>query len=278
MPMTSPCFAFLETIEPEVPSPLLLLADHAGNRIPPELGDLGLSPLVLQRHIAFDIGAAEVTRELAVRLGATAILSHCSRLVADPNRRPDTPTCIPEVSDATVIPGNVGLDATERRRRINTYHLPYHRAVARAAARIRRRGTVPVVIAIHSFTPRLDGGPLRPWQIGVLHRQDRRLADPVLAALRARADLAVGDNEPYSGELEFGYTVELHAQRARLPHVMLEIRQDEIATVEGAEHYAAIIATALEGALAALMPLLPWAGPLSPGAPWRQPRGLVAPS
>jgi predicted N-formylglutamate amidohydrolase len=109
----------------------------------------------------------------------------------------------------------------------------------------------------------------------VLHRADRRLADPVLAALRARGDLVVGDNQPYSGELEFGYTIELHAQRARLPHVMLEIRQDEIATDEGAARYAALATEALATALAAVMPLPRWPGPLTPGTPWRRPRGLA---
>lgn len=265
--------ALLETLD--APSPLLVLADHAGARVPAELGGLGLPATAFSRHIAFDIGAAAVARGLARRLGATTVLWHGSRLVADPNRRPGTATCIPAVSDGTTVPGNVGLDAAECRRRIGHYHLPYHRAVARRVAGIVAHGAVPVLIAVHSFTPQLAGGAPRPWQIGVLHRADRRLADPVLAALRARGDLVVGDNQPYSGELEFGYTIELHAQRARLPHVMLEIRQDEIATDEGAARYAALATEALATALAAVMPLPRWPGPLTPGTPWRRPRGLA---
>ena len=37
---------------------LILLCDHAGNAIPPEYGTLGLPPAQLERHIAYDIGAA----------------------------------------------------------------------------------------------------------------------------------------------------------------------------------------------------------------------------
>ena len=113
--------------------------------------------------------------------------------------------------------------------RVLRYFLPYHRAVARRIAAFRRAGVVPAVIAIHSFTPRMNGED-RPWQIGVLWRGDRRLSTPVLAALEARGDLVVGDNQPYSGLREFGFTVQFHAQRPRLPHIMFELRQDEIAT------------------------------------------------
>ena len=56
-------------------------------------------------------------------------------------------------------------------------------------------------------------GEDRPWHVGVLWRQDRRIRDPVLEALRARGDLVVGDNQPYSGLGEFGFTIEFHAQR-----------------------------------------------------------------
>jgi predicted N-formylglutamate amidohydrolase len=180
---------------------------------------------------------------------APAILCHVSRLVIDPNRRPATPSSIPEVSDGCVVPGNELLTADEIRRRIREHFLPYHRAVARRIGAFRRAGIVPVVIAMHSFTPHMSGED-RPWQIGVLWRGDRRLSAPVLAALRARGDLVVGDNQPYSGLADFGFTVTFHAQRTRLPHVMLEVRQDEIDTEERALAYADLIHETLCGPLA----------------------------
>lgn len=229
--------------------PVLLLCDHAGKSLPEGLDFLGITADELSRHIGWDIGAADVTRELACLLDAPAILNHASRLLIDPNRRPYTPTSIPEVVDGTEIPGNRHLPVAEIHRRICAYWLPYHRAIARAIGAFRRRGVVPAIVAVHSFTPRLNG-EFRPWQIGVLWRGDRRIAGPVLEALRARGDLVVGDNQPYSGVDAFGHTIEFHAQRTRLPHIMFELRQSEIATAEGARRYARILQQALAGPLA----------------------------
>ncbi len=230
--------------------PVLLLCDHAGCVIPDAVGELGVSETNLARHIGWDIGAAALTRELTARLGATALFNHVSRLVIDVNRRPRTQTSIPPISDGCVIPGNQQLSAAAADRRIRDYFLPYHRAVARTIARFRRQGRIPVIIAIHSFTPHLDGAD-RPWHVGVLWRGDRRLAGPVLERLQAEPGLVVGDNQPYSGQREFGFTVTFHAQRTRLPHIMFEIRQDQIAAPAGIARYAALLLDCLEPPLAA---------------------------
>lgn len=266
----------VELVNPDGRARALLLCDHAGREVPPELDGLGLGAEALARHIGWDIGAADLTRRLAVLLDAPAILNHCSRLVIDPNRRPCSPGSMPAVSDHSVVPANAAISPEEARRRTLAWFVPYHRTVARAIGRFRRKGIVPALIAIHSFTPRLNGED-RPWQIGVLWRDDRRLAEPVLAVLRARGDLIVGDNQPYSGLAEFGFTVEFHAQRTRLPHVMFEVRQDEIATKERAEAYAGIIAETLRAPLAdpglyTLFPAPPWDGPAH--RPWRIGFGL----
>ncbi len=229
-------------------APVLVLCDHAGKRVPEGLDLLGISEEALSRHIGWDIGAARVTYRLARRLDAPALLNHVSRLVIDPNRRPYTPTSIPEVSDGCVIPGNQHLSRDEIRRRIRTYWLPYHRTIAHAIARFRRRGVIPAIVSIHSFTPYFAGED-RPWQIGVLWRGDTRLSAPVLQALRARGDLLVGDNQPYSGLRDFGYTIQFHAQRPRLPHIMFELRQDEITEPKDAERYADLIHEVLAGPL-----------------------------
>lgn len=241
--------AQLELFNPTGQAPVLVLCDHAGRHVPGGLDWLGISEEALARHIGWDIGAADVTRELATRLDAPAILNHVSRLVIDPNRRPGTPTSIPEISDGCVVPGNQGLELPAIVERVVRYFLPYHRAVARRIGAFRRRGVVPAVIAIHSYTPVMNGED-RPWQVGVLWRGDQRLSRPVLEALEARGDLVVGDNQPYSGLRDFGFTVQFHAQRPRLPHVMIEIRQDEITTPERARAYAAIVHEALREPLA----------------------------
>lgn len=239
----------VELHNPNGRAAVLLLCDHAGKEVPEGLDFLGISEEALSRHIGWDIGAAAVTYRLARLLDAPALLDHVSRLVIDPNRRPWTPTSIPEVSDGCVVPGNHHLTAAEVRRRIRRYFLPYHRAIARAIGGFRRRGIVPAIISVHSFTPCFAGED-RPWQVGVLWRGDRRLSDPVLAALRAHRELVVGDNQPYSGLRDFGYTVQFHAQRPRLPHIMFELRQDEIADAQGAERFAGILAEVLRAPLA----------------------------
>lgn len=245
-PHTSPD---VETFNEAGTAPVLVVCDHAGRRIPPHLDGLGISAEMLARHIGWDIGAATVTHALARHLDAPAILNHVSRLVIDANRRPGTPSSIPEISDGCVIPGNQDLGIDRVVERVLQHFLPYHRAVARRIGRFRAQGVVPALIAVHSFTPHMNGHD-RPWQIGILWRGDRRLAEPVIEALEARGDLVVGDNQPYSGLRDFGFTVQFHAQRPRLPHLMVEIRQDEIDNEAKALAYADIVADALRAPLA----------------------------
>ena len=227
----------LEIIAPDVDRPVLLLCDHAGYRVPGGAAALGIDGVQLRRHIGWDIGAADVTRGLARRLGAHAILSHASRLLLDPNRRPGIPSSIPAVSDGCVVPANQRLTRDEARLRFRTYFVPYHGAIARWVAKRRALGQVPALIAVHSFTPLMEGED-RPWHVGVLWRNDVRLAAPVLEGLHADPALIVGDNQPYSGLRDFGYTITFHAQRTRLPHVMFEIRQDLITTAKDADAWA----------------------------------------
>lgn len=239
----------VELFNPAGRADVLLLCDHAGRRVPARLDRLGISEAALARHIGWDIGAADMTYRLATLLDAPAILCHTSRLVIDPNRRPLTPSSIPHVSDGCVVPANEHLSAEEIRRRVFEHFLPYHRLVARTIGAFRRRGVVPVVIAMHSFTPRMRGED-RPWQVGVVWRGDQRLSAPVLRALRREPGLIVGDNQPYSGISDFGFTITFHAQRPRLPHLMLEVRQDEIDSRARAEAWAERLYAALRAPLA----------------------------
>ena len=234
----------VELANPRGQVPLLLLCDHAGRRIPSWLGDLGLPARELKRHIAYDIGAADVTRCLAGLLDAPAVLCHVSRLVVDPNRLPGDPSSIPALSDGTLVPGNQEVSPDEIRRRLGCVFVPYHRAVARQIAGLRRRHGIPAIVSIHSFTPNL-GGSARPWDVAVLWEGDRRLAGPVLERLRCDPGLKVGDNEPYSGCYPVAYTIPFHALRNGLPHVTFELRQDLIATRATAESWAGRLAEVL---------------------------------
>jgi len=226
----------------------LVTCDHASNRVPPAVcgGNLGVPPEDMARHIAWDVGAAGVTRELAQRLDAPAVLSTVSRLVIDPNRGEHDPTLVMKLYDGTIIPGNRHADAAEVERRLALYHRPYHAAVARLAA----RRTDTVICAIHSFTPGLRGRPPRPWQVGVLYSHlDDRLARPLIARLRAEPDLCVGDNQPYSGHLP-GDAIDLHALRHGRPNVLIEVRNDLITDAQDQAAWAARLAPVLTDVLA----------------------------
>ena len=215
---------------------LVLVCDHAGNAFPPGYGTLGLPADQLQRHIAYDIGAAAVTRAIATALGAPAILTRFSRLLIDPNRGADDPTLIMRLSDGAVVPGNRNLDEAERTKRSRLYYEPYHRTIGGIIDRCVDAGVAPALLSIHSFTESWKDVP-RPWHVGVLWDRDPRLARPLLQAFEAEGSLIVGDNEPYAGALE-GDCMWQHGTMRGLAHAIIEIRQDLIRTPEGQDAWA----------------------------------------
>ncbi|MBY6090756.1 N-formylglutamate amidohydrolase [Maritimibacter alkaliphilus] len=225
----------------------LVCCDHAANTVPAFVGggSLGLPEADMARHIAFDPGAAGVSRALAAHLDAPVILSNFSRLVIDPNRGEDDPTLLMKLYDGSIIPANRHADAAEREARLDACHRPYHDALERLAAR--RDDTV--LVSIHSYTPQLRGRPPRPWHVGILYAADKRFALPLLHRLQEEPDLCVGENEPYGGHLP-GDTIDRHAIDKGRPNVLIEIRNDLIATESQQAHWAARLAPILENVLA----------------------------
>jgi predicted N-formylglutamate amidohydrolase len=224
----------------------LVTCDHATNLVPDWVhgGELGLPAADMARHIAYDVGAAGVTRALAAALDSPAILSRFSRLVIDPNRGEDDPTLVMQLYDGTIIPGNRGIDAGGVQQRLDRLHRPYHAAYAQLAGR--RDDTV--ICAVHSFTPQLRGRAPRPWEIGVLYADDARLAVPLMAACRAQG-WCVGDNEPYVGHLP-GDAVDQHGLQHGRPNVLIELRNDLIAEAAGQALWAQRLAPILADVLA----------------------------
>lgn len=229
--------------------PVLLACDHASPWIPRALGNLGIPDSRRLDHIAWDIGAGDLTRALAAILGVPAVLSGYSRLVVDCNRHLDDPSAFAAESDGTAVPGNAALDAAGREARAAALYWPYHGAVAAALRSLAGGVRRPALVAIHSFTPAI-GGSARPWHAGILWDRDPRLALPLLAALHRDPALHVGDNEPYSGRHPAGFTIDHHAEAAGLPHVSIEVRQDLIAGAAGVAAWAARLAGALGPLLA----------------------------
>lgn len=248
LPLLSPDDPPAVRIEnPHGPAPILFVSDHDANAVPTALDRLGLPDQELGRHIGYDPGVARIAQHLAERFDAPLIATGYSRLVADCNRVPFTPDSIPAVSDGTAVPGNRDLDDDARRERYAALFEPYHTAIARHLDRAVAAGTPPLLVALHSFTPRLRvGGADRPWHIGFLWGEDDRATAPMIALFRHRnPDALVGANQPYAGSTPGGYTVPVHAERRGLHNLTLEFRQDLVSDPAGGDAWAGRFGDAL---------------------------------
>ena len=230
-------------------SDIFLTADHAGRAIPTALGDLGVSGAERARHIGWDIGIGGVTERLSDLLDAPAVFQVYSRLVIDCNRDPSWPSAMPEISEHTPIPGNVGLSAADRQARVDAIFTPYHGRVHTLLDR--RAGRRTVLVAMHSFTPRFKDES-RAMHVGVLFYRKTRLAEIMLDLLRREGDLVVGENAPYAITENSDYSIPTHGDRRGLEHVEIEIRQDLIETEDGQDAWAERFARLLIAANAAL--------------------------
>lgn len=225
----------------------LIICDHAANRIPRRLKDLGLTKADLKKHIAWDIGCAEIVRHMSKALDMPAVLASYSRLVVDLNRAPHYHECMPPVSDRVKIPANTGLSAQDKEQRLKEIFWPYQKKIGRLVDRSVNKGEVPVIISIHSLTPSL-GGIRRPWHISVLWHEEEKIAKRLVREIRKNhPDFLVGENEPYTlfNERFKGSTVCRHAEERGLPYVFVEFRQDLVNTKEKALRWAEIFLQAL---------------------------------
>jgi predicted N-formylglutamate amidohydrolase len=229
------------------PARTVLTCDHASPRLPRALGDLGVSEADRLTHIGWDLGAALVARRLSALVDAPLVLSGYSRLAIDCNRPPGSPTSIVEASGGVAVPGNVGLEVAAAAERAEALFWPYHRAIEAQLDARQRDGGPACMVAVHSFTPNLLGRA-RPWRAGLLYNRDRRLADLFRELLAREPELVVGDNEPYRVTDGGDFTVPVHGERRGIPHVLFEIRQDEIGTPEGVEAWARRLATLVQEA------------------------------
>lgn len=228
----------------DAPSPFLIVADHAGNAMPRALGRLGVSESDCERHIAWDIGIAAVSRWMSKALGATLVQQNYSRLVIDCNRTPGSETSILEISEFTPVPGNVGLSEGRKAARVREIFRPYHDRIETELDRRRQVGRSVALIAMHSFTPVFKEVP-RPWHAGVLYNRDPRFAHLLMAMLKREEGIVVGDNEPYSVTDASDYTIPVHGERRGLHQVAIEVRQDLIADDKGQRKWGALLARLL---------------------------------
>lgn len=230
-------------------SPVVLVCEHAGNRIPKSLGSLGLGDDDLKRHIAWDIGAEPVTRRLATLLDAPAVLQRYSRLVYDCNRPPEQASAMPEVSESTRVPGNEGLTAEDRRARADEIYRPFHARVAAILDERKRRSVQTIFVTIHSFAP-VFKGVARPFHVGLLFDRDKRFTETLLPLLARAGPFDVRRNEPYGPADGVCHTLNLHPEPRSLAYAMIEIRNDLIAARKGQAEWAFRLSDVLQQAAA----------------------------
>ena len=233
-------------------SPIFLVCEHAGRRLPRALGDLSLDQRDLTRHIAWDIGAEAVSKALSEHLDAPLVTQTYSRLVCDCNRETHVPSFIPEISERTHIPANEHLTDADRAARITEIYQPLHERITKELERRAAAGRPTVFLSMHSFTP-VFMDEARPMHAGLLYDKDPRLAHLVGAALRADGDLLITDNEPYALDWSRDYTVPEHGERRGIPSLEIELRQDLIAGPGGQKAWADRLAPALERSAAHLL-------------------------
>ena len=236
----------VETVNAGGRSIFLLSCEHAGRAVPERLAGLGVGAADMARHIASDVGAEEVSRRLSALLDAPLVVQRYSRLVVDCNRPFAAPDCFAELSDGTHIPGNRELTDRQRRLRFEEVHQPFHRTLAALLDQRAVQGAASILVAVHSFTPRLTGGRERPWHLGALSNRDGRFAVRFLDTFRSQNPMInAAHNEPYQVDDLTDYTIPVHGEARGIPHLLLEIRNDLIGDEEGQHRWAQLVAAAL---------------------------------
>ena len=223
------------------PAGVLLTCEHGGRLIPRVLGDLGIASADMDRHIAWDIGALDLSQAILERVSGRLVSQRFSRLVIDCNRGPASPDLIPDISDETHVPGNRDLSATDVQARTAAIHTPFH---ARVAAEI--AGDRPaLLVSVHSFTP-VMGTDRRAMHAGFLANRMPAAAHRFMASIgRAAPDLVLSLNQPYTVDDISDYTVPVHGEGNGLPHVLVEVRNDQLQDPAGIARWADLLTLAI---------------------------------
>jgi len=231
-----------DTIPAVKNTPLFVFGDHASRYIPDEYDNLGLHGDDLTRHIAWDIGTETIVRYLCEHFGCGGQLAGVSRLVIDLNRSLDMQGLIPDESDGTLIQGNKDLSNAERQDRIERFYTPYHSSLSSELDKLED----PLVISVHSFTPKPNLGEVRLLDIGLLVKHDKDSAEQFREMfMRLGRAFTIGMNEPYSA-YDLNHTIDANVASRGLRHLAIEIRQDHIQTLDKARDIASVLAGRLE--------------------------------
>ena len=238
----------VEIIPATTPSPVLLVCDHAGDRIPLKLLEHSLSPEDMARHIAVDISAELVVRAIAAEMNSTLVIQRYSRLVVDVNRPESSSELMPKFSDGTLIPFNQNISASERKARLDEIYIPYHNRISELLNE--RRNSPSALVAIHSFTPRLSNGDFREWHIDLMSRTSMDFVHSLQNKIQtASPNLNVGISQVFQMHGKRDYTLPHHGESRDIPNASIEVRNDMLASKEDIDSWGKLLATCLLAAL-----------------------------
>lgn len=175
---------------------LVLTCEHAGNRIPAQYVHLFRGAAdVLATHRGWDPGALTLAKLLSRELGRPLHAITWSRLFVEANRAPTNHRIWSRFTKS--------LPKAERDSILDRWWRPHREAVEKAVASEIARGRRVVHVAVHSFTPELDG-EVRNAEVGFLydsrHKREAKFCREWASALNALdPSLRLRHNYPYSG-------------------------------------------------------------------------------
>ena len=238
----------VEIIPASTPSPVLLVCDHAGDRIPLKLQEHSLPPEDMARHIAVDINAELVARVIAAEMNSTLVIQRYSRLVVDVNRPESSSELMPKISDETLIPFNQNISASERKARLDEIYFPYHNRIHELLDE--RRNSPSALVVIHSYTPRLSNGDFREWHIDLMSRTSMDFVHSLQNKIEtAHPNLNVGISQVFQMHDKRDYTLPHHGESRDIPNASIEIRNDMLGSKEDIDGWGKLLAACLSAAL-----------------------------
>ena len=213
---------------------IVFICDHASNYIPQKYRKLGMSHSDLESHIAFDIGAKNLTINLAKKLKQSYFLSNFSRLLIDPNRKEIDRELITVRSFGVEIPKNLHISGKERKHRINFFYNYYHKNLENFVKKKINKYKKVFLVSIHSFTKNSKNFN-RGIEVGLLWNKSMDLLLPIQRNLKDNK-IHFGRNYPYSG-FHFNYTIDRLFNIFDLKNITVEIRNDLICDQKGIKKY-----------------------------------------
>lgn len=241
----------VEIINPYGTSPIVLICEHATNRVPAQLNNLGLTDEQLAAHIAWDPGARELALGLSKAFDAPLVAARFSRLVYDCNRPPEASSTMPHKTEHCDVSGNRDLSEFDRQMRTDEIYHPFHAAVSDVLRFKRKNGIDPIMVTVHSFTP-VFNGEKRAIEIGFLHGEDDRLCRALEYHASYGTKYSIRLNEPYAPVDGVLHTIDKHLADGAFRYAMIEVRNDLLTDAEQHADILSLLTTCIPKAVSSL--------------------------